>query len=200
MKKMINFLRTALVMLIIMGIMNGIINYFFLWENDGEKYCKKYIENSRQIKIRVDEKGFKGQFGGTNYLKYTIYYKGITGGSEDYMFLDNYSHKYFKIMRFDLKDPSITSGQSLQIDGKELCIKVNNEEINNPSYGTLANPIHVFYYKGIEKPIQKYWFSRAENKVVYESIEPTQKEYEYNVIQYLTYVMSGKEFKERFEK
>ncbi|CAC9972987.1 hypothetical protein [Flavobacterium panici] len=195
-----NFFISALAMLSIIGCLNGIINYFFLWENNGKKYCKQYIENSKKIKVRVDEKNFDEKFGYTNYLKYTIFYKGITGGSKDYMFLDNYTHKYFKIMRFDIHDLSITSGQISQIDGKELYIMVNNEEINDKSYGTFSNPIHVFYYKGVEKPIQKYWFSREENKIVYESIEPTQKEYEYNVTQYLTYVMTAKMFKERFDK
>jgi hypothetical protein len=200
MKKMSSFFTSALTMLAIIGCLNGIINYFFLWENNGKKYYKQYIHNSNKIKVKVDEKNFDEKFGYTNYLKYTIFYKGITGGSKDYMFLDNYTNKYFKIMRFDIRDLSITSGQNSQIRRKELYVMVNNEEINNPAYGILTNPIHVFYYKGVDKPIQKWWFSRAENKTVYESIEPTQQEYEYNVIQYLTYVMSGKEFKEKFEK
>ncbi|MBP1221975.1 hypothetical protein [Flavobacterium sp. 1355] len=170
MKKTANFFTVILTMLLIVGCLNGIINYFFLWENNGEKYYKQYIKSSKQLKVKVDEKYFVQKFGYTHYLKYTIYYKGITGSSEDETFEDSYTHKYFKIMRFDLKDQSIAAGQTSQIRGKELYVMVNNEEINNPAYGTLTNPIHVFYYKGVDKPIQKWWFSRAENKTVMKAL------------------------------
>lgn len=199
MKKGLNFLISALVILIMIGFMNMFINYFFLWENDGQKYYKQYINESAKIKVRVDERKFGKRFSHTHYLKYTIYYKGITGGSEDETFEDSYTHKYFKIMRFDLKDQSIAAGQTSEIRGKELYIMANNKEINNPHYGTLSNPIHVFSFKGVNEKIQMN--TETDNGTIgWINLEPTQQEYEYNVIQYLTYVMSGKEFKERFEK
>lgn len=198
MKKTQNFFISVLTMLAIVGCLNGIINYFFLWENNGKKHYKQYIDNSKKIKVRVDERKFGKRFSHTSYLKYTIYYKGITGGSEDETFEDSYTHKYFKIMRFDLRDQSIVSGQSTVMRGKELYIMVNNDEINNPAYGTLTNPIHVFSFKGVEKKIEMN--TTKDGAIVWINLEPTQQEYEYNVTQYLTYVMSGKEFKERFEK
>ncbi|KAF2507624.1 hypothetical protein EYY60_16850 [Flavobacterium zhairuonense] len=199
MKKAQSFFISALTMLAIIGLLNGIINYFFLWENNGKKYYQQYIENSKEIKVRVDEKNFNEKFGYTSYLKYTIFYKGITGGSKDYMFLDNYTNKYYKIMRFDVNNLSITSGQRKVIKGKELYVMVNNEEIYNPDYGTLAKPIHVFSFKGVNE--KKQMNTETDNGTIgWINLEPTQQEYEYNVTQYLTYVMSGKEFKERFEK
>lgn len=86
MKKAQSFFIRALTMLSIIGCLNNIINYFFLWENDGEKYYKDYMQNSKEIKVKVGNKRFDEEIGYTNYLKYTIFYKGITGGSEDQMF------------------------------------------------------------------------------------------------------------------
>lgn len=102
-------------------------------------------------------------------------------------------------MRFDLRDQSIAAGQSIEIGEKELYVNASNEEINNPAYGTIANPIHVFNFKGVEKRIEMNT-ENDDGTIGWINLEPTQQEYEYNVTQYLTYVMTGKEFKERFEK
>ena len=199
MKKILSFFLSAIILLATIGLLNCIINYFFLWENNGDKYYRQYIKNSKQIKVRVDEKNFDEKFGYTRYLKYTIYYKGISGGSKNYMFLDNYTNKYFNIMRFDISQQGISGTQDKVISNKEIYVMVNNDEIDNPAFGTITNPIHVFSFKGVEKRIEVNK-ENGKDKMIWISLEPTQKEYENNVIQYLTYVMSGKEFKERFEK
>lgn len=199
MKKMQNFFISALTILAVIGCLNGIINYFFLWENNGQKYSKQYIENSKKIKVKVDEKNFDEKFGHTRYLKYTIFYKGIMGGSSDYMFLDNYTNKYFKIMSFDSSKQNLRGAQDELISSKEVYVIVNNDEINNPAYGTLTNPIHVFSFKGVEKRIEVNT-TNDDGTTGWINLEPTQQEYDYNVTQYLTYVMSGREFQEKFEK
>ncbi|MBP1221978.1 hypothetical protein [Flavobacterium sp. 1355] len=199
MKKVLNYFIGIITALAVVAILNGIVNYFFLWENNGDKYYKQYIKESKQIKIRVDEKYFDEKISHTSYLKYIIFFKGVMGGSRDYMFVDSYTHRYFKIMRFDLSDQRIVSNQNTLISGKELYVIVNIDEFNNPRYGSITNPIHIFSYKGVAKPIQ-IWWGGENRETIYKSIEPTKEEYEYNVINYLTYVMPAKEFKERFEK
>ncbi|KQO20393.1 hypothetical protein ASF10_17070 [Flavobacterium sp. Leaf82] len=195
MKNVLNYFIGLISILTVIAIINGVINYFFLWENNGNNYYKNYIKTSREIKVKVEDKNFDEEFGHTHYIKYTIGYKGIMGGSRDYTFEDSYTQKYFKIMRFDLPDQSLTAGQNAVISGKDICIMVDIYEYNNPDYGTITNPIHVFSYKGSQKPLGVSVGAEG-----WQIIEPTQQEYEYNVINYLTYVMPAKEFKERFEK
>ena len=77
-------------------------------------------------------------------------------------------------------------------------------QLNDKKFGTKQNPILVFWYKGANKELMTEMETgeREENgRSIYEHVllSPTEKEYRYNVEQYLTYVMPKEEFKQRFK-
>lgn len=194
MNKILASIKRILLFFVVIAIVNGVVNYFFLWENDGGKYYEQYIKESQQIKVHVvNKKDFEDKFGYTSYLKHTLYFKGVMGGSEDYTFEDGYTHKYFKVMRFDQYGEEYSYPQTREITDKDLYVMANTYELNNPLYGTVKNPILVFSYKGVEKQVV-IGVGNGERL----SLEPSEEEYKYNVLNYLTYVMPREEFKKRF--
>ena len=185
-------------------ILNFIINIIFVSKNKGKDFVNEYIKSSKEIKIKVNSDFFEGQNSHTSFFKYTIFFKGIYGNSGDFIFKDDLSNKFFKIMRFDYYDDKFGLPQSTELNDEELYIKVDPLQINNPSFGTKENPILVFSYKGANKELmteirtdEKGEDGKYINKAV--SLSPTEEEYRYNVEQYLTYVMPKEEFKKRFK-
>lgn len=188
----------------IIFILNLIANWIFVDKNNGKDYVEKYINSSKDVKIRVKRESFDDMFNGYTYLKRIIFFKGIFGNSSNYTFKDDYVNRYYKIARFDKYGNQFSLPQTSDIDNQELYVKVDPLQYYNPKFGTKENPILVFSYKGVNKKftvdlrtdeIGKDGFYI--NKVV--SLSPTAEEYRYNVEQYLTYVMPKKEFKERFK-
>lgn len=199
MKIIYNILGTIIVIL----LLNFVINLTFVSKNKAKDFVNEYIKSSQEIKIKVNPEFFEGQNSHTSYFKYIIVFKGIYGNSGDFIFKDDLSKKYFKVMRFDYFDDKFGLPQSTELDDEELYVKIDPLQYNNPKFGTKENPILVFSYKGVNKQftvdlrtdeIGKDGFYI--NKVV--PLSPTEEEYRYNVEQYLTYVMHQEEFKKRF--
>lgn len=185
-------------------ILNFIINIIFVSKNKGKDFVNEYIKSSQEIKIKVNPDFFEGQNSHTSFFKYTIFFKGIYGNSGDFIFKDDLSNKFFKIMRFDYYDDKFGLPQSTELNDEELYVKVDPLQSNNPSFGTKENPIPIFSYKGANKELmteirtdEKGEDGKYINKAV--PLSPTEEEYHYNVEQYLTYVMSKEEFKKRFK-
>lgn len=185
-------------------ILNFIINLIFVSKNKGKDFVNEYIKSSKEIKIKVNPDFFEEQNSHTSFFKYTIFFKGIYGNSGDFIFKDDLSNKFFKIMRFDYYDDKFGLPQSTKLDGEELYVKIDPLQINNPLFGTKENPVLVFSYKGVNKELKTdIRTDEIGNDGFYINKEvllsPTEEEYRYNVEQYLTYVMSKEEFKKRFK-
>lgn len=185
-------------------ILNFIINIIFVSKNKGKDFVNEFIKSSQEVKIKVNPDFFEGQNSHTSFFKYTILFKGIYGNSGDFIFKDDLSNKFFKIMRFDYYDDKFGLPQSTNLDNEELYVKVDPLQYNNPAFGTKENPIPIFSYKGVNKQLmteirtdEKGEDGRYINKSV--PLSPTEEECHYNVEQYLTYVMPKEEFKKRFK-
>ncbi len=190
--------------LVIILVLNFIASLLFVKKNDSTSAINKYIKSSKVVKIQVNDEHFSGKFTHESYLKRVLIFKGIYGNSQDEIVFDNFSNKYFKIMRFEKYGEKYSLPQTSLIKNKELYVKVDPLQINNPSFGTKENPILVFSYKGVNDDfIMDMDTDEKDESGVYKqapiSIAPTEEEYRYNVEQYLTYVMPKEEFKQRFK-
>ena len=200
MKLIYNILGLVLILL----TLNFLATWIFVSKNNGKDFVEKYIKSSKEVKIKVKKESFDDMFDGYSYLKQIIIFKGIFGNSSNYTFRDGYSGKFYKIVRFDKYGNKFSHPQTYLIDNKELNLKVDPLQINNPSFGTKENPILVFSYKGVNDDfIMDMDTDEKDESGVYKqapiSIAPTEEEYRYNVEQYLTYVMPKEEFKKRFK-
>ena len=198
------FIYRILGLACIIFILNLLATWIFVNKNNGKDFVGKYINSSKEVKIQVNDEHFSGKFTHESYLKLILIFKGIYGNSQDEIVLNNLSHKYFKIMRFEKYGEKFSLPQTTMIKNKELYVKVDPLQINNPSFGTKENPILVFSYKGVNSDfIMDMDIDEKDENGVYKqtpvSIAPTQEEYRYNVEQYLTYVMPKEEFKKRFK-
>ena len=191
-------------LVLILLTLNFLATWIFVSKNNGKDYVEEYIKTSKQVKIKVKRESFDEMFNGYSYLKQIIFFKGIFGGSSNYTFQDEFTKRYYKIVRFDKYGKQFSLPQTGRIDNQELYVKVDPLQINNPSFGTKENPVLIFSYKGVNKQfttdirtdeIGKDGFYI--NKEVL--LSPTEEEYRYNVEQYLTYVMPKEEFKQRFK-
>ncbi|KQO20394.1 hypothetical protein ASF10_17075 [Flavobacterium sp. Leaf82] len=188
---------------VLFPVMLHFYSTFSINRNEGKKYYQSYINNSVEIKIKISEYEEKGKIYGITFKSgsYLASYSrsGSNNGAMDKLICYSQENKkYFAVTVFDFL---FQYGQSKFeiirriLDNKEIFITVNKDDLANPKYGTKENPIPVFNYKGIEKTIMVNVGNDG-----YIILEPTQKEYEHNVITYLTYIMPKEEFKERFEK
>ncbi len=185
-------------------LLNFLINLIFVSKNNGKEYVDEYIKQSKAVKVKVDLSFFQGMNSHESYFKGTFLFRGIYGNTSDLTFKDDYSKRYFKLMRFDPYGEKFSFPQSSEIKNQELIVKVDPLQLNDKKFGTKENPILVFWYKGANKELMTEMRTgeREENgRSIYEHVllSPTEKEYRYNVEQYLTYVMPKEEFKQRFK-
>ncbi|SSZ55748.1 Uncharacterised protein [Bergeyella zoohelcum] len=186
-------------------LLNFLINLIFVSKNNGKEFIETYIKESKVVKVKVDLSFFQGMNSHESYFKGTFLFRGIYGNTSDLTFKDDYSKLYFKLMRFDPYGDKFSLPQSSKIENQELIVKkVDPLQLNDKKFGTKQNPILVFWYKGANKELMTEMETgeREENgRSIYEHVllSPTEKEYRYNVEQYLTYVMPKEEFKRRFK-
>ena len=185
-------------------ILNFLINLIFVSKNSGEKYVEQYKSLSKELKVKVNPVFFVGRNTQDSYFKGTVFFKGLYGGYSGKIIKDDYSERYFKIIRFDPYGDKFYLAQSAKIDNKELIVKVDPLQYNDNTFGTKENHILVFWYDGAnEKLIMNMDIDELDEDGVYKQeptlISPTEEEYRYNVTQYLTYVMPKEEFKKRFK-
>ena len=190
--------------IIIILLLNFLISLFFVSKNKGEKYVEQYKSLSKELKVKVNPELFDEQFTHTSYFKGTIFFKGLYGNTSDYIFKDDYSQRYFKIMRFNPYGDKFRQAQTYKIDNKELIVKVDPLQYNDKTFGTKENPILVFWYEGANEKLMTDIRTDEKDKDGFYinkdvQLSPTEEEYRYNVEQYLTYVMPKEEFKKRFK-
>ena len=109
--------------IVIILLLNFLINLIFVSKNKGKDFVETYIKESKKIWIRVDSKDFADKFTYVSYFKGTVFFKGLYGGYSGKIIKDDYSERYFKIIRFDPYGDKFYLAQSAKIDNKELIVK-----------------------------------------------------------------------------
>ncbi|WP_345952876.1 hypothetical protein [Mucilaginibacter sp. PAMB04168] len=179
-----------------------IYNRVMVSENDGAKYLQVYLQQIIPYKIVVPQMSTAY----TNQLKveYDSYraganpigFKGITGQLMLISIYDKKSRKFFKIYLCDINRQR-TFSLADKLEGKEILVYVNKEDLTDSDYGTQKNPVPVFNFTGTNEKIAVE-STDNNNNLVMRSLEPTKPECEHNVLTYLTYLMSEDAFKARF--
>ncbi|SSZ55747.1 hypothetical protein [Bergeyella zoohelcum] len=188
-------------------LLNFLINLIFVSKNSGEKYVDEYINSCQEVRIKVnpnDKDFLEEKFKRESYFIGTFYFKGLFRGYAGEMIKDEYSGHFFRIVRFDAYGDKFSRPQTYKIENQELIVKVDPLQLNDKKFGTKENPILIFWYKGANKELimdlgTDEMGEDGYYKQVPTLISPTEKEYRYNVEQYLTYVMPKEEFKRRFK-
>ena len=103
-----------------------------------------------------------------------------------YLFYEKDYKKYFLLIAFD------TGGFIFGIDGQNIVMKVNKEDLNNSVLGTIDNPVPVLKFWGADKSLRED--NKDYNKAWMDN------DYRGNVQAYLEYLMPKKEFKARYGK
>ena len=115
----------------------------------------------------------------------------------DHMYQDIYISKYHKYVRISMFD--VSNLLFYDISGKDILLKVNKQDFNNSYYGTKEHPLICFSVRGANGPILVDGRGTANvGKIINKDTDKEQEEY--NAYMYFTYVMSSKEFKERFKE
>jgi hypothetical protein len=169
-------------------------------ENDAQKYYKQYFSKIITVKIlplKIVDPDYAIHNTHYNTGFTLIGYKALSGSIYVFNFQDSISKKYFSLRLFD-KNFQITNFVDESLVGTEVYAYVNKGDLNNPAYGTKQNPIPVFSFKGVKEPV-RVESDNPGSVNGYKTLEPTQAEYEHNVLLYLKYIMTKDEFKKRFE-
>jgi len=190
-------MRGAKVFLIIcLVIIAGLI--FVLWKkayapiNDADEYLEYYMNQIVPVETGMIE-----------YINREFYrrglsmskYKDFSATHYDCMnCYDSLSDKYFRVYLFDAELSLSVKFTTDFSSGKSYCFYVNKKDLSNPIYGTEVNPIPVFNSREI---LRKKGASSDNSELKYSDMLFDQKQYEQNILAYLTYVMSEDEFKRK---
>ncbi|RAJ20902.1 hypothetical protein [Pedobacter cryoconitis] len=172
-------------------------NHFLINKNDAKKVMDHYMKNSEDITLTVPDRNIdldpvvKSESITIALATKNMGRDGSSNTSIQSRFVyDTINKKYFKIVMFDLYNDVW-----IAINKKTILARVNKQDLANPKMGSKEKPILVFSVRGVVDPLMM-----QNLKGVMTNYNTTQEQYEYNVFMYLTYVMSKKEFKDRFEK
>lgn len=204
--------------LILMGY-----NHFFISKNNAGPILKAYEANSVNIVIKMPPR-VPGNIPQTlaNDYKYPLtqhshitlkmasngYGRSANQDAElEYRtFYDTTHQKYFSVIMFDLAYPHLMNMFNytfwLTSCSKKVYIRVNNDDLHNPAYGTKLNPVPVFKVWGADSALTDigiYTIPKTghtdRGKFNYDINDA---QYQHNVSTYLTYYLSKKDFKARF--
>jgi hypothetical protein len=177
------------------GMLIGVPLYFFVVNNlfykgnPAKNVIPVYMKNSQTLEVLIPDRDPQDPNSLMTY-KDTLYVSKLQkNGDGDLFKIKFYSSEYKKYFLIRLFDPSPTFRLPDVLINKKVVMTVNNDDLNNPLYGSKENPVPVFKYNGTP-PIE---FGGNIYGV-------TQQEYLYNVTQYLTYLMPKKDFQKRFGK
>ena len=109
--------------IVIILLLNFLINLLFVSKNNGKKYIEEYKKASKELKVKVNPVFFEGRNTQDSYFKGTVFFKGLYGGYSGKIIKDDYSERYFKIIRLDPYGDKFYLAQSAKIDNKELIVK-----------------------------------------------------------------------------
>lgn len=205
-KKIVNCIPWVVVGQIIGVTMIIPLGYFIIdklkyeekYNNNAELFYQLYINNSIVIAdtmpayesdkyVRIPSKYLNNVEYVVNNISFPTSSKsdGISNTliAKTILFYSSIYKRYFILMLFDYYNGD-------DIFNKEVYLTVNKDDMKNQKYGTKENPIPVLKMVGIHESI------RPNNKD-FDTIYMN-KFYKNNVIRYLKYKMSRKEFNKRF--
>lgn len=182
--------------IVVIPIIYYMINKFYYpnkYNKNAELYADTYMRGSMDIKVVMPEYDSKLYLKNTSkdirtVETFVISYDGnyFKNPYAEYIpFYNKEYRKYFNIMFFNY-------GTIYGYNGKEVLLRVNWDDMNNPEYGTKENPVPVLRMVGVKESI------RDDEKDFDKTYMDTF--YRNNVIRYLTYKMPKKEFKRRFKE
>jgi len=175
-------------------------NYFFINKNDAKKYSSNYIANCIDIKLDIPQANDVSEFVKSKTYTTALQSKdmgrdGSRRTTMSYRVIHEQNlNKYFQIIMFDLDN-----GFWGAIDNNTIYAKVNKEDLANSDYGTVDKPVLVFSAHGIQKPLTQQYATNEDLGGSTYNIDTPPNQFQYNVLMYLTYIMSAKDFKARFE-
>jgi hypothetical protein len=185
--------------IIIFPIFVFIYNKVTVRNNYGVKYLQLYIQEIIPYKIVVPQidtaynDQLKVEYDSYRAGANPIGFKGSIGQLMLISIYDKNSKKYFKIYLCDINRQR-TFSLADKLEGKEIMAYVNKEDLRDRSFGTQKNPVPVFNLQGTNEKIAVE-STDANNNLVMRSLEPSNTEYEHNVLTYLTYLMPKDAFK-----
>lgn len=163
------------------------------YNDDASLYYKAYINNSYDIKVTMpkEESTYYLENVDDNIITSEVFRTRIDNNyfaNPESFYIPFYSveyKKYFSIMCF------LSIKYMCWPYGKKVILTVNKDDMNNPEYGTKDNPVPVLKDVGVEESIRDG--DKDYDKAYMDSF------YRKNVIRYLKYKMSKKEFERRFK-
>lgn len=183
---------SIIVIPIIVFLINNLY-YAHRYNNDAEKYYKDYIARSYDIQITMPPTDSKYYIKNVDkdYETLEVFRVKIDGNdfsNPEAWYNPFYSveyKKYFSIMYFT------NINHMCWPSGMKVILTVNRDDMNNPEYGTKDNPVPVLKDVGVEESIRDG--DKDYDKEYMDSF------YRKNIIRYLKYKMSKKEFERRFK-
>ena len=184
---------------ILAGILLSVVNVVFTAsKNNGKKYAQQYMDSSIVVRLHIPQGSVGWELGSvtTGFFLNTR----VSIRIDKTFFYEKRYRKYFCIY---VIEPNRKYGfaQSDFVDAdvryrETITARINKHDFESPDYGTKENPVPIFHfdYRIDEHPVYKY----KDNKIDYPFSTPAY--YRQAVENYLTYVMSKEEFKQRFEK
>lgn len=203
MKKSSVVLGYILAITVIMPIVLYVISFlFFKGNRNSDADTESYINNSVFIdidfspdqKISRDSKVYMSKLGMKNNTK--VY--------NSYIFYSEKYHKYFNLISFNnieytnvnestATDKNIIRNSMLISDNKIIKVRVNNNQWDNPDYGTKEKPLPIFINEIIEVNGRR---DHLEDYTNYFNVnDDTNRKF---VDQYLRFFMPEDEFKSTF--
>ena len=185
---------------ILAGILLFIVNLVFTGsKNNGKKYAQQYMDSSVIVKLYIPKKGvvWTGTTATTGFFLNTRVSIRVAKTN----FYEKAHKKYFSVY---VIEPNLKSGhrQSPFVDAdvryrETITARINKHDFESPDYGTKENPVPIFHF---DYRIEEYSdiYSDKDYKIKYPFSTPAY--YRQAVENYLTYVMSKEEFRQRFEK
>jgi hypothetical protein len=153
--------------------------------NDGYRYADQYIQNSENVHLLLNTT-FNCDF----EAYFQSYSKRQTTMAEDLVSYPFYSiefKKYFAIQEFNAGTRFMSAMTRTKFNNP-IIASVNKLEMNDPTYGTLKNPV----------PILRIKIDAVRDSDL-NILNITDKRYKYNVGEYLTYFKSKQDFNKMFK-
>jgi len=172
-------------------IIYGVNILFKSKANEAKEHIDEYLEEFVPISTSFPKyKDLK-----LSYSQYSTSLTSPAGSIYKISFFDSILNKHCQIMFFNYPDFEASKFTTV-LHNKKIIISINKDDLKNPHYGTKENPIPVF------KVRENLPDSVSKNRGYEDgwNVDITDKQFRYNVEQYLTYIMPKDEFKKRFEK
>lgn len=167
-----------------------VANFFFFRGNaPSETEVLNYIKNSNVDTIILPQ---NVQENSEQYIKGLSRRGRPSGFLDKYPFFDKKNNKHFVMLIINFLDNTSVM-RSLVLrrneEGDKISVRINQDQLNNPKYGTKENPVPVFPIDILnakwDSDISQFHVSEELNKIFVE--------------QYLKHFMPKEEFKEMFE-